>query len=367
MTEDVTRAVDPGGLDALAAGDLVTGDGFEEEAGPDPEQIRAEEAGPDPEQIRAELRARGHNPPKRGRIGKDWRALWESGETAEQLAAQPPGDGTGGVGPEDFEPDHARQVKPEQPPARPKARGLRDRLGLGDDTGPGKRKSGREKSGRRGAAPRHARVPLDRLGEGAFGMLARVTRVADPALSRTFTVEAPIAGVVIDRRAQGTVIDRVLQPVARLQAAGSVLGALLGLPAGVLMLEQAQTIANPQARAVREGLILGGMRECAVILAEFIEEDMADRIQREADRETRYAEADQMLQFILFGVQPGQAEDQSGAPLDEDQAAANVQQQATPGGFGGFMAPPPAGDPARPAYAHPYPPASPAAQLARRS
>lgn len=337
--EDMTRASTPEELDAMQAGNLVTGEGF-----------GGEEEGPSDLQMRADLRARGHKPTERGRLGRDWVEIWESGETAPGLGdgGEDADDGTGGVGPADFGPGPGPQARPERPPSKPRARRLRDRLGVGEHT-TGKRRSGQEKTGPRTAKPKHERVPLDRLGEGAFGVLARVTRTADPVLSRTFTLEAPIAGYVADRTLKGTLADRVLQPVARAQLKANVLGALLGMPVGVVLLEQAQTLPEGP-RAMREGLILAGMRECAVVLAEFMAEDMSARMEREAERETRYAEADAMLQFILYGVTPAAA----GEPAPEDQAAAAAQQEATPGAFGGFMAPPPAGDPARPAYDHPY-------------
>lgn len=359
MTETETRAGEP--LAGELAGDLVTGEGFGAEEG----------EGPDDAQMRADLRARGHKPSTRGRLGRDWVELWLSGETAPGLEDQDQATGeSGGVGPGDFEPDHARQVRTdrERPPSRPKAKRLRDRLGLGDDTGAGKRKSGKEKTGRRAARPKHERVGLERLGEGAFGVLANITRNADPVLSRCFAVEAPLAGYVAERTLAGTPIDRGLQPIARAQLKANVLGALIGLPAGVVLLEQAQGLP-PGPRAMREGIILAGMRECAVTLAEFAGEDLAERAARNAEKESLYEEADSILQHILYGVQLGD-QDQAGPgsswppAAPEDQAAATAQQQATPGGFG-FMSPAPAGDPARPQYAHPYPP-TPAAIALRR-
>jgi hypothetical protein len=351
--EHVTAATPPGDLDDPGAADLVTGTG-----------LGAEEEGPDDAAMRAELRARGHLPPKRGRLGADWVALWASGEGAEfvfgrqdQGAGNIPGDipaDDGGVSDADFIGDHARQVTAETRPRQPKAEGWRARLGA-TGKGKGKRRSGKESTGPRQAAPKHARVPLDRLGESAFGALARATRTADPILSRTFALEAPIAGPMIEDALSGTIADRALQPLARAQAKGSILVALFGMPLGVLALEQAQTLPDKQ-RATREAIILPMLREAAVTWVEFAGPAIKRKMDRDAERGPLYEEADALLAYLFYG-EPAQAEPSPGEGLgEEDQAAAAAQHQAAPG-FMGFGAPPQQSQ-----YANPYP----AAQLVPR-
>ena len=345
--EDITRAAPPGDPDDLTAAGQVPGDG-----------PGTEEEGPTDAAMREELRARGHNPPARGRLGADWVSLWESREGAEsaQVAADVVGD-DGAVSAADFTRPHDDQV--ETTPKRPKAEGWRARLGVAG-TGKGKRRSGKEKTGARQAAPKHARVPLDRLGESAFDLLARITRGPDPVLSRTFALEAPLAGPMIEEALAGTLVDKVAQPLARAQAKTRILTALFGMPLGILALEQAQTLPEKQ-RLTREALIVPMLRECAVMWIEYAGPAIQRKMERDAERGPLYEEADELLRFLLYGpaADPGPGDGQAWAG-GEDQAAADAQKQATPG-FMGFAAGPP-----QPAYAHPYPPANPAAQLVPR-
>jgi hypothetical protein len=342
-----------------------------DQLGPD----RGEEGeGPSDEVMRAALRERGHNPTKRGRLGRDWVELYESGESITGAA----------VTDADFEPDHARQVedrpaasatRAERPPAKPKARGWRNRIGLGDRAG--KHDSGKP-SAKRAAAPKHSagpRVPLDRLGETVLDGAAALMRGVDPALSRTFALEAPIGGMMAEDALAGTWVDRVvLQKAARAQDKTRILAALFGMPAGIIMLEQAQSLPERQ-RLTREAIILRGLRECAVMWVEFAGDKLKEKAARDAQRGPLYEEADELLRFLLYGTPvaqgAGTAQDVADAwaaatSSPGDQAAADAQAQATPGGFGGFMAPPPAGYADRPAYAHPYPPVNPAAALVPR-
>lgn len=342
-----------------------------------------EETGPGDAQMRAELRDRGHNPPTRGRLGADWVALWESGEglgDSEEPWAAAVG-AAAAVTDSDFAGAHHEQVTPERPPKKPKAAGgWRARLGL-DDTGPGKRKSGREKTGPRTAKPKHDRVPLDRLGEALFDGLARATRTLDPPLSRCFALESPIAGMMAEDALAGTLVDRGLQPLARAQAKSRVLLALFGMPLGIIGLEQAQTLP-PRQRALREAVILPTLRECAVMWIEFAGDKLAEKADRDAKRGPLYEEADELIKFLLYGQPPGdgvpgaqQVDEHVHLPGDppcpgcgwgmytpDDQAAAHAQRAATPG-FMGFAS---AAEP--PQYAHPYPPAPayPAAQIVPR-
>src|SRR6185437_6199598 len=136
-------------------------------------------------------------------------------------------------------------------------------------------------------------------------------------------------------------VDKVLQPVARAQAKSRILIALFGMPMGIMALEQAQTLPERQ-RLTREAVILPMLREAAVMWVEYAGPAIEAKMQRDADRGPLYEEADELLRFLLYGQAPA-APGPEAAPVweDPDQGAAYAQQQATPGGFGGFMAPAP--------------------------
>jgi hypothetical protein len=211
-------------------------------------------------------------------------------------------------------------------------------------------------------------VSLDRLGEALFDGMARATRAVDPPLSRTFALEAPIAGPMIEDALAGTPVDKVLQPLARAQAKSRILLALFGMPLGIIGLEQAQTLPERQ-RLVREAMILPMLRECAVMWVEFAGDKLKEKAERDAARGPLYEEADELLAFLLYGqapADPGTGAAAAWAPAsEEDQAATDAQHAATPGGFMVYNPgpPPPAGATVQAQYAHPYPEVNPAAQL----
>lgn len=333
----------------------------------------ADEEGPDDAAIRAELRARGHNPPKRGRLGRDWHALWESGEGADQADAEAAElAATGGVTAADFPRAHDDQVDGEARPGRPKARGWRERiLGKDEDRGRGKHKGRGEKRGPRTTAPKHERVPLDRLGESAFDFLARAAR-ADPPLSRTFSLEAPLVGMMADDAIQGTPLDKPLQVAARAQAKLRIGSAIIGMPLGIIALERAQALPEKQ-RVMREAVILPMLREAAVMWVEFAGEAIKRKAERDAQRGPLYEEADLLLRHLLYGdpldaetvAEPGPA-GYAPPPAAEDQAAAWAQHHAAPGFMGGLghqPAPSQYAAQAAPQYGYPYGTPPPRAQL----
>ena len=49
-----------------------------------------------------------------------------------------------------------------------------------------------------------------------------------PATSRLLKIQAPVAGIILEDTVKGTVIDRFMQPVARLEKSGEDVYALLG-------------------------------------------------------------------------------------------------------------------------------------------
>jgi hypothetical protein len=350
----VTTSPDPAGLLTSASPEPIGDDPGD---GQDP-------GGPSPATMRAELRERGHNPPPRGRLGPDWVALWESGESAGAPGEDLEGAAVTG---DDFPEDHAHQVTGEAAPRKPRAKTWRERL-TGPKNAPkggkGRHDSGRTRSGPRTRAPKHERVPLDRLGESVWAALGRWTAPVDAALSRCFVLQAPVSGMMAEDMIRGTPVDRPLQYVARAQAKANLAAALLGMPVGIIMLEHAQTLPDRQ-RLLREAVILPALRECAVSYIEIAGDKLLERAKRDAERAPLYDQADAIIAHLLYGAPlgddlgaAGQAAGDPGAWAaavadEQDQAAGQAQAEAAPGAYSGFMAPPVHPQPA-PQYAHPY-------------
>lgn len=82
------------------------------------------------------------------------------------------------------------------------------------------------------------RVPIDSVVSGAWAVGARLlSQVRNEAglpvalpVSRVLDIQAPVAGVVVDDLARGTLLDKALQPLARAGESGEKAFALLGPP-----------------------------------------------------------------------------------------------------------------------------------------
>lgn len=124
-----------------------------------------------------------------------------------------------------------------------------------------------------------------------------------PPLQRTLRVQAPVAGLLLEDAVRDTVIDPLLQPVARLAGAGRTASALLGPPAFVtaIMLHTQQAAVssrppNPLFMTIAtEGLRSTLMTWCEVAGPKF---DIA--LQREKEFESKYGQSvDEMIAFLF--------------------------------------------------------------------
>lgn len=74
------------------------------------------------------------------------------------------------------------------------------------------------------------RVSVDKLIGTAWGILSQVTAPINLPVARVFAIQAPVAGLVLEDVVKNTIVDRLLQPIARVEAGGEVAFALLGPP-----------------------------------------------------------------------------------------------------------------------------------------
>lgn len=77
---------------------------------------------------------------------------------------------------------------------------------------------------------RPPRKPVAGLIEGAWGILAQVASGINPPVARVLQLQAPVAGMMLEDSVKDTIIDRILQPLARTEGQGEVMFALLGPP-----------------------------------------------------------------------------------------------------------------------------------------
>lgn len=258
----------------------------------------------DDAEVRAVLREHGVDVPNRGRISAANLARYQeitgSGSGGgEENGAAPEPDYDSGVTEADFpdEPEEAAAVEPERKPRRVRsakpAGGIAARL----------RGQARPKARK----PKHPRVKVDRLIEHFWALAARIAEPIAPATSRCLQMEADVAGVIMEDVVRGTVVDKVLQPVARAEEKGKKAAALAGPPLIVLGLEMAQGLP-PEQRAARQMILLPMLREALALQVEIVGERAAEIEARASSRAATDAEVERRMALILEPLMQPQPE-----------------------------------------------------------
>ena len=105
------------------------------------------------------------------------------------------------------------------------------------------------------------RESLQTLAAFAWGGMAQAAaRAGRVPTSRMLALQAPIAGVLVDDVLRGTILDRVLQPLARTGKRGEAMFALMGPPILVEMIVQ-----HPERQAVLLPLLASALESYADI------------------------------------------------------------------------------------------------------
>lgn len=273
----------------------------------------------DDSDIRAVLREHGVSVPARGKLSaahrreydrirgvspdgdedQDGEPDWDSderlGESAAGAAA-PPRDSPG--------------VGSERRPKRPRSSGSRGIGSLFSRDSGGKKKRGKAKP----------RVPVDRVISRFWEFGARVMMPVSGPVSTTLRLQSPIAGLVLEDSFRETLIDRVLQPVARAEERGEKVLALVGPPLLVAAIEAAQGMDEP-ARQLRLAFLEPLLVEALTLWVKIADDKLEQARERvEADAEIRAA-----VQELLEAIFP-RAEVVDVA--DDEQAGQEQQPQA---------------------------------------
>lgn len=103
-----------------------------------------------------------------------------------------------------------------------------------------------------------ARIAVDRIIERAWDTIGRVIQPVNLPVAKVMAVQAPVAGMLLEDVIKGTVVDRVLQPLARAEERSELVFALIGPPllVGALTTERGQAAAPVLVPLLREALRL---------------------------------------------------------------------------------------------------------------
>lgn len=104
--------------------------------------------------------------------------------------------------------------------------------------------------------PKLPRTALDKfLGRG-WQFLAQVVNPINPCVGRVLDAQAPVAGMILEDVVKGTIVDTVLQPIARWEDKGEQVFALVGAPMLVAALTSKPHMAPVLIPMLKESLRL---------------------------------------------------------------------------------------------------------------
>ena len=174
----------------------------------------------------------------------------------------------------------------ERPPAIVKrttadrVREIADRVKKTPVKGPGRPRSGSK-----------SRVSVEKVISGAWSVAAAVVTNLNPAVGRVLSMQAPVAGLILEDKVKNTVADRLLQPLARTADGGNTAIALMGPP----LLVQALTMQPHRAPQIIP-MLRYALRSWVMVAG-----DHFDKIAEEEKAfESVYGERiDEMLRFII--------------------------------------------------------------------
>jgi len=242
--------------------------------------------------MRAWLRDHGEDVPDRGRLRPELVDIY--------LAAHPDGDDW----PDDetlddvIDAPETAEVTPEVRPSRKRTR----TPSRGADSLVGRVLFGERKQAKPAGKSRvkaRPRVSLERFTGRIYSMAGRVLEPLSPAAARCVTIQGPMAGVMLEDIVKGTVVDRMLQPVARAEEKLDVAFALVMPPIACMAIEMSYAMEQtPQVilrRTVAGQMLREGLRTGLEISAKY-----AEQIEAARERAARSdAEVDRLIALIF--------------------------------------------------------------------
>lgn len=98
------------------------------------------------------------------------------------------------------------------------------------------------------------RVSVEKVISKAWALAAGLATNFSPAMGATLAMQAPVAGAILEDKVRGTLVDKMLQPVARTVDGGNVALALIGPPLLVQALAMQPQRAPQIVPVLREAL-----------------------------------------------------------------------------------------------------------------
>jgi hypothetical protein len=272
------------------------------------------------------LRSEGYEVSDRGALSAELNAIYDSAHPGGNGGAP---DYPAGMTEDDFGPAPAGEPvsEPSAPPADEVAP-KRPRSGRPAGRGTGRRMPWQRGAKPKGKAKPKPRVPVDEVIGGAWRIMARVAAPVPP-LQRTLRVQAPVTGLLLEDAVKGTFLDAVLQPIARAQAGGKTVAALLGPPMLVTAMSvhvQRAAVAGTDPNPVFMGITMEALRESLMLWISVAGPKFEEALAREREFEEHYGR--DVDEFIAFLFAPPPAPGDAAAQKAEDDAIRHAQGRA---------------------------------------
>lgn len=116
------------------------------------------------------------------------------------------------------------------------------------------KKASPSKPATRARKPVKPRVSVERVVSGGWRLLAQIARPINLPVARVLDVQAPVAGLLLEDVVRNTLVDRVLQPIARAAQGGEIAFALMGPPLLVAAIQGKPEMAPVLVPMLKESL-----------------------------------------------------------------------------------------------------------------
>lgn len=145
--------------------------------------------------------------------------------------------------------------------------------------------------GARSSKARKPRVSTEKALSWLWSGAASLANSFNPAVSRVMSMQAPMAGMILEDKVKNTIADKVLQPIARGLDSGNTAMALIGPPLFI----QALTMRPERAPQIVP-MLRASLRSWVVVAGSKIEA----QVEEDKEFEEKYGKKiDEMLEYIL--------------------------------------------------------------------
>jgi hypothetical protein len=199
-------------------------------------------------------------------------------------------------------PKPAREETQPRPVPRSRSRRPRSRFAafLGGNQ-PASSSTSRKKAAGKADKPR---VSLDKFAGKLWGYVAGGFEHVNVPVARCMAWQSPYVGLMVEDALKNTLVDRILQPIARSEEKFTTAAAVIAMPFIVAALQAPGNQPDTISGAARNQVLTVALKECVEAQLEtFGSGEMAARVQEAAaEREAREAQVDKILTMIFFDL-----------------------------------------------------------------